>query len=341
MVRHPISRCARFAVHLGLLIVAALPAAAQDRSTQERLDRLERDLNMLQRQVYRGGPAPSGGDAGAAVGMELRLNRIEDQMRDLTGRVEEYTNQIEQLHARIEQINNDVGARFGDGAPAGGPLVAAGPPPGRSTSVPPPSGPGSRVLSERDDFPPPPPGAGPGRGGGAGPAPIFGTLTPPGAPPGPGSPVAPPSELASSAGARLGAGPGRVMPSGSATEQYNHAFGLLKQADYPAAEVALRAFIEQHPNDAMAGNAQYWLGDTYFARGRYPDAARAFAEVYKRYPKSVKAPEALLKLGMSLGEANQKQNACVALAQLDQAFPHAAGNVKQQAAAQKKRLGCS
>jgi tol-pal system protein YbgF len=130
------------------------------------------------------------------------------------------------------------------------------------------------------------------------------------------------------------------MPSGSATDQYNRAFGLLKQADYPAAEVALRAFIEQHPNDPMAGNATYWLGDTYFARGRYPDAARAFAEVYKRYPKSVKAPEALLKLGMSLGEANQKQNACVALAQLDQAFPHAAGNVKQQAAAQKKRLGC-
>jgi tol-pal system protein YbgF len=275
-----------------------------------------------------------GGDPGAAVGMELRLNRMEDQMRELTGRVEEYTNQIERLHARLEQMNSDVTARFGEGAPAGGPMVAAGPPPGRSPPLG--AGPGPRRLPENDDFPPPPP---PGRSGGAGPAPIFGTLTPPGAPPPPGSPVAPPSELASSAGEGLG--PARSMPSGSATEQYNHAFGLLKQADYPAAETALRAFVEQHPNDQMAGNAQYWLGDTYFARGRYPDAARAFAEVYKRYPKSVKAPEALLKLGMSLGQSNQKQNACVALAQLDQAFPHAASNVKQQAAAEKKRLSCS
>jgi tol-pal system protein YbgF len=332
-------RCARFALYLGLLLpVVSVSAMAQDRSTQERLDRLERDLNMLQRQVYRGAPGPTGGDPGAAVGMELRVNRIEDQMRDLTGRVEEYTNQIEQLHTRIEKINNDIGARFGDGVPAGGPLVAAGPPPGRSapsSGFPP--GPGPRSLSERDDFPPPPSGPGPGRGGG--PAPIFGTLTPPGSPPmqGPGSAVAPPSELASAGEGN----PGRLMPSGSATDQYNRAFGLLKQADYPAAEVALRGFIEQHPNDAMAGNAQYWLGDTYFARGRYPDAARAFAEVYKRYPKSAKAPEALLKLGMSLGQANQKQNACVALAQLDQAFPHAASNVKQQATTEKRRLGCS
>ena len=75
------------------------------------------------------------------------------------------------------------------------------------------------------------------------------------------------------------------MPSGSTSEQYNQAFGLLKQADYPAAEVALKAFVEQHPNDPMAGNAQYWLGETYYTRGRYADAASAFAEGYKRYPR--------------------------------------------------------
>jgi tol-pal system protein YbgF len=173
---------------------------------------------------------------------------------------------------------------------------------------------------------------------GRSPEPIFGTLTPPGTP-APPPPLGSSGNVANSAGASLGPASGRSAAGGSPTDQYNHAFGLLKQADYPGAEAELRAFVEQHPNDPMAGNAQYWLGDTYFARGRYTDAARAFAEVYKRYPKSAKAPEALLKLGMSLGQANQKPNACVALAQLDQ-VPHAASNVKQQAAAEKKRLGC-
>ena len=145
-----------------------------------------------------------------------------------------------------------------------------------------------------------------------GPSPVAGTLTPPGVP-------AAGPELAAAAPPSTA----RPLPSGSTSEQYNHAFGLLKQADYPAAETALKAFVEQHPNDPMAGNAQYWLGETYYTRGRYAEAASAFAEGYKRYPKSSKAPDDLLKLGMSLARANQKQNACIALTQLDHDFPAA------------------
>ena len=174
---------------------------------------------------------------------------------------------------------------------------------------------------------PPPAGSGPGA-----PAPIFGTLTPPGAP-------AAPAELASAAPAGHPAS-GGLLPSSSAAEQYNHAFGLLKQADYPAAETALKAFVEQHPKDAMAGNAQYWLGETYYTRNKYPEAASAFAEGYKRYPKSAKAADNLLKLGMSLGRASQKQNACLALAQLDHDFPHPGASIRERAAAEKKHLGC-
>ncbi len=114
----------------------------------------------------------------------------------------------------------------------------------------------------------------------------------------------------------------------------------MKQADYPGAEAALKAFVEQHPKDPMAGNAQYWLGETYYARSRYIEAASAFAEGYKRYPKSAKAADELLKLGMALARANQKQNACVALAQLDHDFPNPGAAVKEHAAAEKKRLGC-
>ena len=130
------------------------------------------------------------------------------------------------------------------------------------------------------------------------------------------------------------------MPSGSTSEQYNHAFGLLKQADYPAAETALKSFVEQHPNDPMAGNAQYWLGETYYTRGRYAEAASAFAEGYKRYPKSSKAADELLKLGMALARTNQKQNACIALTQLDHDFPAPGAAIKERASTEKKRLGC-
>ena len=77
--------CGLVAAALGLGLCLAPPAAlAQDRSTQERLDRLERDLNMLQRQVYRGAPAPAMGGDGGAVTATIRMDRIEDQMRDLT-----------------------------------------------------------------------------------------------------------------------------------------------------------------------------------------------------------------------------------------------------------------
>ncbi|MGH7092930.1 MAG: hypothetical protein ACREFB_05290, partial [Stellaceae bacterium] len=79
--------------------------AAQDQSTQDRLDRLERDLNMLQRQVYRGAPTPMSSDPTAAASEEIRLERLEQQMRDLTGRVEEYANQVAQLRQRLEQVN--------------------------------------------------------------------------------------------------------------------------------------------------------------------------------------------------------------------------------------------
>jgi tol-pal system protein YbgF len=130
------------------------------------------------------------------------------------------------------------------------------------------------------------------------------------------------------------------LPAGSASEQYNYAFSFIKQADYPAAEEAFKAFVQQHPDDALASNAQYWLGETYFVRHKYAEAASAFADGYKRYPKGAKAADDLLKLGMSLARANQKQSACVALAQLDRDFQNPGSAIRDQAAKEKKQLGC-
>ena len=341
---HALPPCGLLIAALGISLCLAAPlAAAQDRSTQERLDRLERDLNMLQRQVYRGGPPPpmSAGDGAGAVSVTIRMDRLEDQMRELTGRVEEVVTQVAQLRQRLDQAGPDSGGRIASAeppAPRIGPPAAArsarqfpAPPPDSVEDEPAPLhlAPSGGQLGPPGAYPPP-------AVLGDGPTPIFGTLTPPGEPR-----VRTPGSYPPSSEQLASAAPSSAAAAGSSpAAQYNHAFGLLKQADYPGAEAELKAFVEQHPKDAMAGNAQYWLGESYYARGKYIEAASAFAEGYKRYPKSAKAADGLLKLGMSLARANQKQNACVALGQLDQAFPSPGAAIKTHADAEKKRLGC-
>jgi tol-pal system protein YbgF len=318
------------------MAVAAPVVRAQDASTQDRLDRLERDLSMLQRQVYRGtgGEAPPGAESGGgtAVDLQVRMDRLEQEMRDLTGRVEDETNQVQQLRQRLEQVNSDIDVRLGQGQ---GQDASVAPP---RPAPPPLAEPAALTPYGRPPRPPPPPGYA-----------NYGTLTPPGeGPPAggggdtpsyPGPTQSAPPRIASAGESMRGAG-SDALPSGSASAQYNSAFGLLRKADYPAAEEALRSFIQQHPSDPLAGNAQYWLGESFYARGRYSEAAAAFADGYKRYPRGSKAADGLLKLGMSLARANQKHNACIALMQLDHDFPHPGSAVRERATQEKKKLGC-
>jgi tol-pal system protein YbgF len=339
MIRRSFLPQAHSTVLLVLLSMAAVAPAvrAQDASTQERLDRLERDLSMLQRQVYRGtgGEAPPSAESGSSTAVELqvRMDRLEQQMRDLTGRVEDETNQIQQLRQRLEQVNSDIEVRLSqaDQAPGTGSGTTAPPAADRMARREPPALAEPAALTPYGRPPPP----------------DYGTLTPPGAPPmpaaGPGAPYPGPTRLTPPRVATAGTvRPPRsdALPSGSASAQYNAAFGLLRKADYPAAEEAFRTFIHLHPNDPLAGNAQYWLGESFYARGNYTEAAAAFADGYKRYPKGPKAAEGLLKLGMSLDRANQKHNACIALMQLDHDFPHPGSAIKDRATQEKKKLGC-
>src|SRR5262245_56154593 len=122
MLRYSILSHARPTWMLLVLAAIGLPvdsARSQDRAVQDRLERLERDLSMLQRQVYRsGGSLAVAGSHNAAVDTELRMDRIEAEMRDLTGRVESASNGVEQLRRRLEQINSDIDVRLGQGQPA-------------------------------------------------------------------------------------------------------------------------------------------------------------------------------------------------------------------------------
>ncbi|MDA0221653.1 MAG: tol-pal system protein YbgF [Proteobacteria bacterium] len=132
-----------------------------------------------------------------------------------------------------------------------------------------------------------------------------------------------------------------ALPAGSEMDQYNYAFSLLRKADYDGAESAFNQFIAAHPDSALSGNAYYWLGETYYVRNSYNDAAIAFLKGYQRFPSGDKAPDNLLKLGMTLTRLGKKAEACATFAELKSKFPDAPQTVRDKAAQESSGAGCS
>lgn len=131
-----------------------------------------------------------------------------------------------------------------------------------------------------------------------------------------------------------------TLPEGSAKDRYDFALTLLRKRDYPGAESALRQFVDAHGGDPLAGAAMYWLGETYYVRENYRDAAAVFVDTFSNYPNSNKAPDSLLKLGMSLGALGKTDAACTAFATLREKYPSARARVLRTAEAQGTRFGC-
>jgi tol-pal system protein YbgF len=131
-----------------------------------------------------------------------------------------------------------------------------------------------------------------------------------------------------------------ALPTGDAQTLYQQGYGALLQKDYAGAEGAFHALVSAYPNDPLAGNAQYWIGETYYMRGQYKNAADAFLKGYKKYKSSEKAPDTLLKLGMALAELGQKDSACSALNELRSKYPGAPEHIREDANAQRKQFGC-
>ena len=73
-----------------------------------------------------------------------------------------------------------------------------------------------------------------------------------------------------------------ALPDGDAQTLYQQGYGALLQKDYAGAEGAFSQLVDAYPNDPLAGNAQYWLGETYYVRGQYKNAADAFLKGYKK-----------------------------------------------------------
>ncbi len=131
------------------------------------------------------------------------------------------------------------------------------------------------------------------------------------------------------------------LPSGSAQEQYNSAFNLLRQGDYANAEKGFVQFLKAHPSDALAANAQYWMGESLYVRNKFKEAAVAFAEGYQKFPKSGKAPDSLLKLSLSLSAMKANEDACAALGELLGKYKDASATTRRRAEQEKNRLKCA
>jgi len=133
---------------------------------------------------------------------------------------------------------------------------------------------------------------------------------------------------------------GGAAEGGNPKQLYEAAYGYLLQQDYGAAEAAFTEFLQRFPQDQLAGNAQYWLGESYYVRGNYKSAASAFLKGYQTYARSAKAPESLLKLAMSLDRLGQRDAACSSYSELGTRFPNAPAHVKSRAQSERARIGC-
>ncbi|HPI62384.1 MAG TPA: tol-pal system protein YbgF [Alphaproteobacteria bacterium] len=131
-----------------------------------------------------------------------------------------------------------------------------------------------------------------------------------------------------------------ILPSGTMQSQYDFAFSLLKQGNYEEAGQAFQEFLELYPQQELSGNAAYWLGESYYARKDYQRSAQIFAEGFKNYPGSSKAPDNLLKLALSLSNLGSTVEACATLKVLGQRFPQATPTILERMRSERQRLNC-
>ncbi|OKH89505.1 hypothetical protein LF95_05930 [Thalassospira sp. TSL5-1] len=354
-------------VILGFLTFGmASPALAQDASMTRQVEQLRKDLDLLQRYVYREGPPADGGGASgatnnatpAAARQQVQIDNLQAQITQLTGQIEEQGYKVRQMSDRLDRLISDVDFRLsqlegkaggassgmsGGTSPAGNDGSDAGAASGAAAGAA--AGAASGGSGNA--------GAAGNLGGAASGEPLdkngtrlFGVIRNEGEAPNiPSGPQGDTNAAGAGAGAAAGAsasataGDG-VLPAGSPQDQYRYAFGLLRQQKFPEAEAALRAFVKAHPKDPLAGNAQYWLGETFYVRGNYDQASLAFTEGFQNYPDSSKAADNLLKLGMSLANLGKTDDACLTYDHLLTNFKNASGVILDRARQEKKNRNC-
>lgn len=306
------------------IAAAAFPAEAQMPGTRSpsdgggmagaRLERLEQqvaDLQSVVAAVETLAKNNSGGGSGYAAAAGGGASA--DQIRQLSEQIADLTQRLERLEARLGE---------GGGIPQAQPRQDMG------YGAAPASG-----FEDKQQLPPL--GGTQGQGFGARPQQSTAVQPPAGQFGGYGNDAP--------AMASRGPAPGPTMATagGSARALFDQGYGALNRREYSAAESYFQQFLEQYPSDALAGSAQYWLGETAFVSGEYKSAADRFLKTFTNYPTNERAPEALLKLAISLRRLGNNRDACATFAELAQRYPRAPQTVMQRAETEKRRANCS
>ena len=150
------------------------------------------------------------------------------------------------------------------------------------------------------------------------------TYVPPTAPPGAATPPRAKPLLVAPSSADTTAPPvARTMPSavGTAQADFEAALRELREGHHARAIAELQRFLNAYPDSSQAGDAQYWLGESYYLSRDYAAAKEAFINLGVRYPESSRLPDALLKLGYIYGEAGETDRAREVLQKLARAYP--------------------
>jgi tol-pal system protein YbgF len=315
---------------------------------------------------------------GAEVNM--RIDRLESQIRQLTGAIEQLQYRNQQLEALLRRMQGQDPARPTATQPQIQPQQT------RPQQTPPQQTPPYQVQPQQPQQAPPAAGgrrgdvfdpaqnpnapgaprvlgtlpAGPG-GGVAQSNPGFedGDVGAPG-----GRPAGAPRDLSTLAGAvandrslpqpgvtpseppqrapgNAGAQVATLPPSDNPRDYYDLAYGYVLRKDYALAENGFRAFLQRFPGERLVPDAQYGLGESLFQRQRYRDAAEMFLAVSTKFDTHARAPDALLRLGQSLAAMGEREAACASLAEVMRKYPRASVAVRQGVDREQKRVRCS
>jgi len=309
-----------FAFFLSFLVLTSsfIKAEEEDilmQAVADQIQVLTKDLKTLEKAVYQKSDITSkslssiessGLNEDILTKHLLKLNEIEDQFRELTNKFEEVNFKLDKLSSRVTKIQSDTQLRFSDLESSEG-----------QTKKVKKKLPGS---SQPNDF-----GANPGYS--------VSNL-----------PEKQETKSIESAQTVITEEPEKkesLLPAKPPGEQYAFAVSFMKIGDYETAEFALKEFIEKNKDHDLAGNAQFWYGETFRIRQLYSDAATAYLDGYQNYPKSKKAPDNLLKLGVTMVQLGEKDQGCKMISGVKKEYPKASKSVLQKAQYEQKKFKCN
>lgn len=250
----------------------------------------------------------------------FRIGQLEEQVRGLTGRIEELGFQLLQMQEQMRQMQEDNEFRFQQLEKGGGSAK-------RSDAGPAVTEPANKQANSSLPGVEDTATASTNSGAGAPPKDIgqiifddSGNLVSPGA-----GAIVPGSETAS-----------LNSPDDLYQAGYNHVLA----GDYQLAEQVFRDYLDVYPDGPQAADAMFWMGEAQYSQSQFNDAAKTFLDAHKRFPKADKGPETLLKLGMSLAALNNRDTACATYREVLVSYPGASKVVRAKVAHEQKLSSC-